>query len=53
MKKKQFNFLSFKKEVITKLEQNQVKGGNNEELKTGETENYCTRSCSGGAVCFG
>ncbi|WP_299315142.1 hypothetical protein [uncultured Aquimarina sp.] len=52
MKKKQLNVLSFKKEVITRLEQSRVKGGKLQ-LKTGETENYCTRSCSGGAVCVG
>lgn len=48
--KKKLKTLSFKKQVITKLTQSQVQGGRLV-LKTGETENWCSRDCSRGAIC--
>ncbi len=50
MKQKSLKNLNFKKTTISKLKQQQVQGGRAELLKTGQSENYCTRGCSAG-VC--
>ncbi|WP_109299566.1 hypothetical protein [Aquimarina sp. AU474] len=56
MQKKQLKTLNFKREVISKLGQNQIKAGYLAFQKTTtdqDTEKYCTQGCSVGGTCGG
>ncbi|SHJ16021.1 class I lanthipeptide [Aquimarina spongiae] len=56
MKKKRLKTLSLKKEVITKLNQSQVRGGRlviDKTTTNQDTERNCTQGCSLGGTCGG